>query len=136
VGKAPTDKEEQIMTEVEPTSPPTPQDDPAERAREIVVRVLHTWVATAKAAGRVVGTALSPLPVWGAAGVLFVLLGVAVWLLDLARSYVQLYVPLLSTPAAIVELVVIAYVVTVGWFGWRAWVARTAASTQKTEQQS
>ena len=128
------------MTEIEPTKPTAPPPDPGEQAREVVVKILHGWTATARVAGRIVGTALSPLPIWAAAVVTVGLLGVVIWLAGLGRSYVATAVSALSAPAALVEVVVIAWVVTAIVFAWPAWVARsghaTPATTTTKEDQS
>ena len=127
------------MNEVEPVKPAAaPPPDPGEQAREVVVKLIHGWTATSRVAGRIVGTALSPLPLWAAAVVTAGLLGVVIWLLGMGRSYIATAVSALSAPAALVEVVVIAWVVTAIVFAWPAWLARsghtTTATTTKEDQ--
>lgn len=123
------------MNEVEPVKPATSPPDPGEQAREVVVKLIHGWTATSRVAGRIVGTALSPLPLWAAAVVTAGLLGVVIWLLALGRSYIATAVSALSAPAALVEVVVIAWVVTAIVFAWPAWLARSGHATPPTTKQ-
>ena len=126
------------MTEIEPMKPAAAPPDPGEQAREVVVKILHGWTATARVAGRIVGTALSPLPLWAAAVVTAGLLGVVIWLLGMGRSYIATAVSALSAPVALVEVIAIAWVITVVVFAWPAWLVRsvhvTPATTTKEDQ--